>query len=94
VNARLRQVVAAKDELIASLEQLVRAQAEQLAVQAELIKTQGVLVERLRDDVAELKRQAGVDSSDSSRPPSSDAPWSKKPAKRRSLRTGSARKPG
>ena len=94
VNARLRQVVAGKDELIGSLEELVRAQGVQLTGQAELIKTQAVLIERLRDEVAELKRQIDADSSNSSRPPSSDAPWSKKPAKPRSLRTASGRKPG
>jgi len=94
VNARLRQVVEGKDELIGSLEELVRAQAGQLAGQAELIRTQTVLIERLRDEVAELKRRADADSSNSSRPPSSDAPWLKKPAKQRSLRTSSGRNPG
>jgi transposase len=94
VNARLRQVVEGKDELIGSLEELVRAQAGQLSGQAELIRTQTMLIERLRDEVAELKRQADADSSNSSRPPSSDVPWSKKPAKQRSLRTSSGRKPG
>lgn len=48
------------------------------------------LVER----VAELERQLASDSSNSSRPPSSDAPWSKKPAKKRSSRGRSGRKPG
>jgi transposase len=94
VNARLRQVVAGKDELVASLEELVRAQAEQLSGQAELIETQRVLIERLHDEVAEFKRRLGADSSNSSRPPSSDAPWSKEPARKRSSRTRSGRKPG
>jgi transposase len=44
--------------------------------------------------IAELKRQLGTDSGNSSRPPSSDAPWEKKPAKKRSSRTRSGRKPG
>jgi len=44
--------------------------------------------------IAELERQLGADSANSSRPPSSDAPWAKKPAKTRSLRTRSGRKPG
>lgn len=48
-----------------------------------------------RDErVAELERQLACDSSNSSRPPSSDAPWSKQPAKKRSSRTRSGRKPG
>jgi transposase len=93
VNARLRQVVADKDELVASLEELVRAQVEQLSGQAELIETQNVLIERLRDEVAELKRRLGEDSSNSSRPPSSDSPWDK-PARKRSSRVRSGRGPG
>ena len=44
--------------------------------------------------VAELERQLGADSGNSSRPPSSDAPWAKKPAKKRSSRVRSGRKPG
>lgn len=46
------------------------------------------------DRIAELERQLGADSANSSRPPSSDAPWAKKPAKKRSSRTGSGRNPG
>jgi len=46
------------------------------------------------DRIAVLERQAGADSANSSRPPSSDAPWVKKPAKKRSSRTRSGRKPG
>jgi transposase len=44
--------------------------------------------------IAELERQLGADSANSSRPPSSDAPWAKKPARKRSSRTRSGRKPG
>lgn len=44
--------------------------------------------------IAELERQLGADSANSSRPLSSDAPWAKKPAKKRSSRTRSGRKPG
>lgn len=51
-------------------------------------------VARLTDRVGELERRLGSDSSNSSRPPSSDAPWAKKPAHRRSSRTRSGRKPG
>jgi transposase len=46
------------------------------------------------DEIAELKRRSSADSSNSSRPPSSDEPWSKKPAKKRSSRARSGRKPG
>jgi transposase len=94
VNARLCQVVADKEELIASLKELVGAQGEQLAKQAELIETQGALIEQLQDEVMELKRHLSADSTTSSRPPSSDAPWDKKPAKKRSSRTRSGRRPG
>jgi transposase len=48
----------------------------------------------LTQRVAELERRLACDSSNSSRPPSSDAPWSKKPAKKRSSRSRSGRKPG
>jgi transposase len=64
---------------------------EQLVVEnAELKRMLAVVTER----VAELERRLGSDSSNSSRPPSSDAPWSKKPARKRSSRTRSGRKPG
>lgn len=46
------------------------------------------------DEIAGLKRRLGEDSSTSSRPPSSDAPWDKQPATKRSSRTKSGRKPG
>jgi transposase len=63
---------------------------EQLAVEnAELRRMVAVLTER----VAELERRLAADSSNSSRPPSSDAPWNK-PARKRSSRTRSGRKPG
>jgi transposase len=44
--------------------------------------------------ITELERRLAADSSNSSRPPSSDTPWSKQPAKKRSSRTHSGRKPG
>jgi transposase len=48
----------------------------------------------LRAENAELRRRLGQDSSNSSRPPSSDPPWEKKPAPKRSARRRSGRKPG
>jgi transposase len=60
---------------------------------AELAALRRIVVEQA-DLIAELKRQLGKDSSTSSRPPSSDAPWDKKPAKKRSSRARSGRKPG
>ena len=49
---------------------------------------------RLRAENEQLRHRLGSDSSNSSRPPSSDAPWNKKPAKARSSRRRSGRKPG
>jgi hypothetical protein len=63
----------------AELEQLVSQQADQLAVQG--------------DRIAELERRLGADSSNSSKPPSSDSPWAK-PAGKRSSRTSLGRNPG
>ncbi|UQX10563.1 DUF6444 domain-containing protein [Candidatus Mycobacterium methanotrophicum] len=72
-----------------SYEQLAAENAELRSENAELRRMVAVLSER----VAELERRLGVDSSNSSRPPSSDAPWNK-PARKRSSRTRSGRKPG
>jgi transposase len=82
-NAALR---AENAELRAGIAEL-RAEVVQVG---ELKTLVAVLTQRF----AELERQASADSSNSSRPPSLDAPWSKKPAKKRSSRTRSGRKPG
>jgi hypothetical protein len=95
VNARLRQVVAGKDELIASQDTMIRAQGEQSANQPEMIRlqsdrmesqdelvgTQGAAIEQLLAEVGELKRRLSMDSSNSSTPPSADSIAAK--AKRR-----------
>lgn len=70
------------DELAA----LVRRQADRIAQLEETVAQQA-------DLIAQLQRLLGADSSNSSKPPSSDAPWAK-PARRRSSRTRSGRKPG
>ena len=49
---------------------------------------------RLAARVEVLERQAGKDSSTSSRPPSSDGPYGKKPSRDRSLREKGKRRPG
>lgn len=71
---------------------------EQLQQLVEQLTAQVVELERIvreqADEIAELRRQALADSSNSSRPLSSDAPWSKKPAPKRSSRTRSGRKLG
>jgi transposase len=63
---------------------LVRVQQQQLAAQA-------VLIEDLQAQMAELRRRLGLNSTNSSKPPSSDGLG--KPAPR-SLRRASGRKPG
>ena len=68
--------------------------AELVVVQAELIKSLTAEVKLLRAEVAELKRRLDADSSNSSRPPSSDSPFTKKPAKARSSRGRGGRQPG
>ena len=54
---------------------------------------QSALISRLQARVEELERRAGMDSSVSSRPPSSDSPYKKKP-RDRSLRERGKRRPG
>jgi transposase len=60
---------------------------------ARVSELEAALVQR-DERIAELERRLAADSSNSSRPPSSDAPWEKNPAKKRSSRTRSGRKPG
>ncbi len=81
VNARLRQVVADKDELIASQDTLLGMQRDQLAGKDELIAEQCKLIALVEEQNAELRRRLGVDSTTSSTPPSTDSIGSK--AKRR-----------
>jgi transposase len=59
-----------------------------------LVLAQARTIEVLTQRVAELERRLSADSSNSSRPPSSDAPWEKKPAQKRSSRGRSGCKPG
>jgi transposase len=67
--------------------------AENAGLRAELDELKG-MVAALAERVVELERERAADSSNSSRPPSADAPWSKQPAKKRSSRGRSGRKPG
>lgn len=74
---------------VPSYELLLAENAELRSENAELKQLVAVLTGRL----TELERRLGLDSSNSSRPPSSDAPWAK-PAPKRSSRTSSGRRPG
>jgi transposase len=78
------------DELVALVERQA-ATIERLETENAALRVQST---QLTERVAELERRLGADSSNSSRPPSSDAPWAKKPARKRSSRTRSGRKPG
>jgi transposase len=69
----------------------LEALVEQLLVRVRDLET---ALEQRDRRIAELEQRLGQDSSNSSRPPSSDAPWAKQPAKKRSSRVGSGRKPG
>ena len=73
-----------------SYEQLLTLVGELLARVAE----QGRVIAVQADRIAELQRRLEAGSSNSSRSPSSDAPWDKMRAKKRSSRTRSGRNPG
>jgi len=81
----------APDGQLAAENAALRAENAALRVEHEELER---MVAALTERVAELERRLASDSSNSSRPPSSDAPWSKKPAKKRSSRSRSGRKPG
>jgi transposase len=78
-NARLREVIEAKDAQLAAATAALEAAEARFAA--------------LGERVAELERRLGKDSSTSSRPPSSDSPYRKKP-RDRSLRRRSGRSRG
>lgn len=72
---------------------LERVLARVAELEAALAERDRVIAEQGKR-IAELERRLGQDSSNSSRPPSSDAPWDKKTARKRSSRGRSGRKPG
>src|ERR1019366_9380838 len=78
-NAQLREAVGARDAQLAARDAEAEAARAQIAV--------------LTGRLAEVERGLGKDSSTSSRPPSSDSPYTKKP-RDRSLRGRSGRAPG
>jgi transposase len=63
-----------------------------VVAQAQIIEQLRTEVAQLRAENAELKRRLGMDSTNSSKPPSSDSPFTKPTSK--SLRRTSGRKPG
>lgn len=110
MNARLRRVVADKDELVAAQEamlnaqreqlsnqdELIRLQREQIGSQGEMIAAQTELIKQLQDEVAELRRRLDRDSTNSSTPPSKDsiAAKAKQRVDRSSRERSKDRKPG
>jgi len=100
VNTELRGVIATQAELhqaeLAARDALIAGLRSQVAVTDAQIVELRSQVAVLGERVAQLERQAGRDSSNSNRPPSSDSPDTKTPRKPkgRSLRGRSGRKPG
>ena len=80
--------------LLADRDATIAAQVATIAEQARLIERLVGQVEQLTDRVAELDRRLGQDSANSSRPSSSDSPYTKKKAKARSSRTSTGRPRG
>jgi transposase len=83
----LEAVVEARDARVAELEALAGWQEERISALE-------VLVGRLVGEKEELLRRVSADSSNSSRPPSSDSPYDKPKPKRSGLRGRSGRRPG
>jgi transposase len=105
----LRAALAAQVEVITKLRAVIATQAElhetELARRDAALAARDAVVDQVRSQaaglaerVAELERSAARNSSNSSKPPSSDSPYTKKTNTRqrtdRSLRGRSGRKPG
>jgi transposase len=80
-------------ELEAVNARLRQAAADRDELAAAQLAVRDARIEVLAAQVAELQRRLGKDSGSSSKPPSSDSPYTKKP-KDRSLRGRSGRRPG
>jgi transposase len=85
------------DPLRLSREQLVSLVVEQAGLIQRLeieLAQRDALVEQLRGEVAELRRRLDQNSSNSSRPPSSDSPYGRPKPKASGMPPGGRRKPG
>ena len=89
-NAQLRE---AASELAAQNSRLREAAADRDELAAAQLAARDAQIDALAARVEELERLVAKDSSTSSKPPSSDSPYKKKP-RDRSLRGRSGRKPG
>jgi transposase len=92
-NAELERVVSGQADQIAAQADQIAAQADQIAALERVVSGQADQIAAQADQIAALERRLSADSSNSSKPPSSDKPWAK-PARKRSSRTRSGRKPG
>lgn len=81
-------------EISGSLEAVVERLLGRVRELESMVVQQERVIAKQADRIVELERRLGQDSSTSSRPPSSDAPWDKQPARKRSSRSRSGRKPG
>ena len=79
--------------LIAALREALEARDAQLAARDAELEAARAQIAVLAERLAEVERRLGKDSSNSSKPPSSDSPYTKKP-RDRSLRGRSGRAPG
>ena len=96
VLAAQREQLSNQDQMIRLQSKQIDSQAEQIGTQGELLAAQAELIKRLQDEMAELKRQLGTDSTNSSTPPSKDsiAAKAKRRADRSSRVRSQERKPG
>ena len=96
VGAELRWLRARVSELkgrLAERDAQLEVAAAQLAARDAQLEAARAKLAVLAEQMEELQRRLGKDSSTSSKPPSSDSPYWKKP-RDRSLRARSGRKPG
>jgi transposase len=89
----LRAALAGVMALAGILEDQVRRLQDEVAAAAAETAAQRARADALADRVEQLARRLAKDSSNSSKPPSSDSPYGKKPADR-SLRQKTGRRPG
>jgi uncharacterized coiled-coil protein SlyX len=89
----LRARVAELEGRLAQREAQLEVAAAQLAARDAQLESVQAKLAVLAEQMEELRRRLGKDSSSSSKPPSSDGPYRKKP-RDRSLRARSGRKPG
>jgi hypothetical protein len=67
------------EDIPARLREVIEARDAQLAAAGAALAASEARIAALGDRVAELERRLGKDSGTSSRPPSSDSPYKKKP---------------